>query len=537
MYVGCDGGVYKSVSAISKFPYPEFSVKNRGYNVTQNYSVAAAISGEVMGGAQDNGTNYINFLGNTTKAAKMVIGGDGIYADISHIDPRIFFGGIYFGEVLRSGNSASSFDNFYDIKIDPQGYTQPSRCGGAKDANAQFITPFYLSETRSAANGITEVKFVADQNYNSGDIITAQSATAKYQFNYQLPSSANQGDTVLVNDPIRSRMCVASNCGVWVTPDALNLGIIPRWFRLILSMSGLPESFCSSTDGDVMYVGTNGGRVYRFPNFNAHCDTTSYPIGPNAVGILYTNSTQYTFSTPASGRSIEGIAVDPADNNHIVAAVAGFSSSNQPHVYESHNGGTTWTALTSGLPNMPVYDVVIHDANTIIIGSELGIWSWDGSQWNEENDAYLQQGGSGLPRVPVYRLIEKELYNESCKVLYIGTHGRGMWRCTTLTAGGCQTVASVNDAKNTASINDLNIYPNPVNSTSKISLTLDKKAEVTLRVLDMTGRLYKEVTVKNATAGENLFDLDAAGLSNGTYLLAATVGNVRTQSRLFVVAK
>jgi len=60
---------------------------------------------------------------------------------------------------------------------------------------------------------------------------------------------------------------------------------------------------------------------------------------------------------------------------------------------------------------------------------------------------------------------------------------------------------------------------------------------VTLLVFDMTGKLYKEVTMRNTTTGENLFDLDASGLSNGTYVLAATVDNVRTQSRLFVVAK
>ena len=301
-------------------------------------------------------------------------------------------------------------------------------------------------------------------------------------------------------------------------------------------MSGLAYSVSSSTDGSVVYVGTSGGRVYRFPNMNARCDTTSYPIGANVLGVIYTSPTQYTSSVPTS-RPIEGVSVDPNDNDHVVAVCSGFTSTGTAHVFESHNGGANWTPLTNGLPNMPVYDVVVHDANTIIIGSELGVWSWDGTSWNEENDAFTQQGGNGMPRVPVYRLIEKPLYNDGCKVLYAGTHGRGMWRCATFANnGGCNTVAAVNEVK-PSGISNLNVFPNPVSSNARIALSLDKPSDVTLRVFDMQGKLYKEVTMRNTTTGENLFDLDASGLSNGTYVLAATVDNIRTQSRLFVVSK
>jgi hypothetical protein len=176
---------------------------------------------------------------------------------------------------------------------------------------------------------------------------------------------------------------------------------------------------------------------------------------------------------------------------------------------------------------MPVYDVVVHDANTIVIGTELGIWSWDGTQWNEENN--------GLPRVPVFRLIEKELYTGGCKVLYVGTHGRGMWRSTTLTAQGCSLVASVSYVKKDIQLHDLNIFPNPVNDKSKISITVDKPSDVTFRVFDMTGKLYREFTYRKLVAGENLFDLDAANLAKGTYVLSATSGNAVTKSRLFTV--
>jgi hypothetical protein len=95
---------------------------------------------------------------------------------------------------------------------------------------------------------------------------------------------------------------------------------------------------------------------------------------------------------------------------------------------------------------------------------------------------------------------------------------------------------AVNDIKSTG-ITGLNIFPNPVHNSAKIALTLDNKAPVTLRIFDMTGRLYKEIAQRNTVPGENLFDLDASGLSSGTYVLAATVADTRTLSRLFVVTK
>ncbi len=543
MYVGNDGGVYKSVNAVSAFPFPSFSVKNRGYNVTQHYSVGAGLAGDVLGGTQDNGTPYIDYHGNTRMAAEQVTGGDGTYAEISHLDPRIMFSGVYFGSNYRSGNGGSSFGGFYDLKIDPNSFNQPSRCSGQEDNSAQFISPFWLAETKNAANGLKTVPYAADRDYTAGEVITVQSKTAKYPFQYTLPSALSTGDSLYIPDPVRSRFFTHSICGLWVTPDALDLGIIPRWFRVLNNMSGWPVSVSASSDGDVLYVGTTGGRVYRFGNFNARCDTATYLPGSalNTVTNLYTNSIQYR-NVQVTSRSIEGICVNPNNSNHVVAVSAGFSATTPgaAHVFESIDGGQTWTPLVTGLPNMPVYDVVVHDDNTIIIGTELGIWSWDGSQWNEENDAFTQPGSAGMQRVPVYRLMEKPLYNDNCRVIYAGTHGRGMWRCTTLTTGGCELtpgITGMNDAKNNVQIFDLNIFPNPISLDSRVSITLDKSTDITFRVFDMTGRLYKEITHRNTKAGENVFALDASGLASGTYLLAATVGNTKTQSRLFTISR
>ena len=87
MYVGCDGGVFKSENAfLQPFRLLIIVLRIEDYAVTQNYSVAADLYGNVVGGAQDNGTNYVYYLNGGTTYSTNVYGGDGVYAEISHFE-------------------------------------------------------------------------------------------------------------------------------------------------------------------------------------------------------------------------------------------------------------------------------------------------------------------------------------------------------------------------------------------------------------------------------------------------------------------
>jgi len=533
MFVGCDGGIFKSTDALTDFPNPTYTAQNRGYNVTQNYGIGAGLDGSVIGGSQDNGTNYINYYGNSFGAGSQVLGGDGFLNYVSQVNPDFYFGAIYYAALYRSSDHAATWGGYFDVKVDPLGQGGASVCGAqAVSGDAQFCTPYYLSETLNAVNGMKQTSYQAlDRTHYPGEVVQVTSQTGKYQFDVTLSDTVYLDSTLLVDDPIRSRVFMSTSCGVYATSDALNIAIIPRWYKLTPSINGQAQSFVSTPDGDNLYVATNQGYVYKFAHMNAHADTCVYPAG-SVVGVLYPNSSSadITYSAPAVNRIIEGIDVDPNNNNHIAIAVSGFSSNpNQPHIYESLNGGQTWKADTAGLPNMPCYSIVILGTNSMVIGTEFGVWSWDGSSWHEEDNNF--------ERVPVYRLIQRNLYTDGCPVLYLGSHGRGMWRSTTLTPVSCQTAVgtAVNNVKPNA-VSGLSIFPNPVHNTAKISLTLDNSADVTIRVFDMTGKLYSENTYHNATAGSNLFDLSASGLSNGTYMVVATA-DTRTLSKLFVVAK
>lgn len=535
MYIGCDGGIFKSTDAFDAFPTPTYRSRNNGYAVTQNYSVAAGLNGEVIGGAQDNGTNYVNFNGNTSLAGKSIRGGDGVFTEISHLDQNIFIAGVYNGAVQRSNNKGSTYADLFDAVIDPKGTGDPSVCGSAGN-NSQFITPFWLCETKKATNSSDSVTFIADKSYNSGDQVNVLSKT-KYLFQENLPIALDSGDKVKFVDRVKSRLYFQTSCGLWMTPDIQDFSSTPRWFK-VSSNVGNPQSLTASATGDTIYVGNASGIVTQITGMNRLIQIDTATTGQSTD--LITSPTQIKSWTVSGGRNISGISIDLNNPNHVICVSAGFSNSNAtPHVFKTTNGGTTWTAITgpagSKLPNMPVYDCVIDakNADNYIIGSELGIFTSDdgGATWAEAND--------GMGKLPVYRLRQQAYLSDDCYSLYAGTHGRGMWRSTTLTTGGCQVNAlGIKDPKNNSSIVDLLVYPNPTANNAKVVLNIDKAAtNITIRIIDIPGKLVKELSYKNVDAGKTTFDLDLSNLSNGNYIVSTTINQSNTISKLLVVSK
>ncbi len=538
MFVGCDGGIFKSSDAYTDFPNPNYTVKNRGYAVTQNYSVAADFNGSVLGGAQDNGTNYVDYLYGSTTFGTNVYGGDGVYAEISHFNPNYFIGGYVNGNDYRSSTKGVAWVDPFDGVIDPKGYTEPSICGQAKGAgNAPFVTAFWLVESKNAYNSIDSVVFIDTIVHHAGEVLTFTSRI-KQTFQVTLTNDIPANDTVRFVDQLKARLYFASSCGLWMTPDILDFSNTPRWFRLTASSDDV-KSLTATPTGDTIYFGRTAN-IQRMIGMNSVLAFDTAIKGHNDV-LLHTGSRfdDTTIAVAPAGsttnRYIEGLDVDRNDPTHVLCTVAGYSSNGAAHVYVSNNSGNTWTNITGNLPNMPVYQCVIdvYNPSHYIIGSELGVWdSYDGgTTWNEEN--------TGIDaRIPVFRLRQQSYLSDNCYALYIGTHGRGMWRCTTLTsAGGC-SVNALGIPTQKANLNNMLVYPNPVtNTTSKVVIELTEPSEITLRIVDMPGRLLQETSYPNMVSGKNELSLNTSSLSNGTYIVVGTLANGQTMTRTITVAK
>ena len=157
----------------------------------------------------------------------------------------------------------------------------------------------------------------------------------------------------------------------------------------------------------------------------APSDSNTIYVGTGDGWIRASTDGGVTFAASGSGlpnRSVTDIAVDPANPTHAVATLSG---SGAPHVWQTTDGGATWASISgtgtpgvTALPDVAANAIVmVPGTQALVVGTDAGIWeSGDGgTTW--------QRGPSGLPNVRVTDLV----YNAATQQLVAGTYGRGMW--------------------------------------------------------------------------------------------------------------
>lgn len=525
MYIGHDGGVTKTNQANSGFPTPHFYSVDKDYRVTQFYGVAANYEGWMMAGSQDNGTQLLDYKGNTTRATTEARGGDGFACDMSRLNPNVMFASTYTSDMQRSGNKGISFGGFYDSKIDPDGNGEPGNCDGC----SPFFTFGALMETKTATNSTHKSTFknTGSSTLTSGTVINVLSNTG-VTFPYTLTTNLNAGDTIQVTDIYDAKFFLATDnteatpgCGVWVCTNPLNITQSPKWFKLPISIQMQAIDF--SSNGDIAYIGC-GSICYRVSGFN----TATY----NYTTATISGLTVSTCAIPGTSRPVGGISVDPTNSNHVVVTRTGYGTSASVH---RTTDGLNFTNVNNNLPKMPVYDVVIDAANpnNYIVGTELGIWTSDnsGSSWQQETNGKL---GNHMAWVPVYRLRRQPLFDEDCQVIYAGTHGRGMWRCTTLTPSSCKTTVGIKEAvAGNIEKRTLQVYPNPISDITTVDFDLNAAASVDIAVIHINGTLVSTQKL-SGVVGKNTAKVDLSSFANGTYIISVKSGSNETVSKTVI---
>ena len=127
-------------------------------------------------------------------------------------------------------------------------------------------------------------------------------------------------------------------------------------------------------------------------------------------------ATWSTITSPA-GVTINSIYGVP-NTNTVYATVKSYEAGKK--VYKSLDNGNTWTNISSDLPNITMFKVIL-DPNktneTIYLGTEIGVYFTDNSTTN------WSKLGTGLPNV---RISDIKISANNGNV-YVGTFGRGMW--------------------------------------------------------------------------------------------------------------
>ncbi|MDP9239678.1 MAG: glycosyl hydrolase, partial [Actinomycetota bacterium] len=116
-------------------------------------------------------------------------------------------------------------------------------------------------------------------------------------------------------------------------------------------------------------------------------------------------------------------SVDPANSNHVYVVYGAFSRRWIPgggvgHVFESVNGGATWTDRSANLPDAPVNDVLIFHGS-LVVGTDVGVFMTPADapfEWSRV--------GTGLPNASSNDLA----LAPGGTYIISATHGRGIWK-------------------------------------------------------------------------------------------------------------
>lgn len=619
-YIGCDGGVFRATTGNGGLISP----MNKGYNVTQFYSVA--FEGDntrgtgVMAGAQDNGTQYINGSGNTTKTAEHIDGGDGAECEVSFLNPNASFSTIYYGSLNRHSSKGGTGSDFYSWNIS-------HLAGLGAGGFASFVTPIALYETKTATNSPDSAVFVnrpATQNAGSGNGVlkhfsgplnlpqasativpgsieitsglqtitdngsgvlggdvdlsqanTINYATHHYDFYFNSPPATSAaviitfkvtyaqgsaitiirpdyvdplhfntsiavppGDSVKTYDPFQSKLAVGFSGSVFMTKGCLNFSTTPVWMK-IGTISGTAEELAWSADGDILYVGTDNGSLYRFSNLAPVKDSLTGDIASPACVVEKTQIAGF------GGRTICGLSVDPNNANKVAVSLGNYGEF--AYVYYSSTAATcaatsstiNFSNKQGNLPKMPVYTVLIEKNNPkrAIIGTEHGVFSTGNITaaspvWTADN------GVSGyMPNVPVFKIRQQVRDGgvvSNPYVIYAATHGRGLWKSETFKGPVTVGITKPNSSLNFLE-SGIKVYPNPMNESGFIAFNLGSTCDVIISIYNLQGKLVKSIHPGKLYAGDQKIEITTDELSKGSYLVSIDGATIHAASKFVVV--
>lgn len=325
--------------------------------------------------------------------------------------------------------------------------------------------------------------------------------------------------------------------GLWMTRQALNFNTTPDWWKIGNAPGSGVKAYEFSKDGNTLYYSSWSGALYRVTGFNQVWSVDDIP-----------NLTTSTIISNAGG-TITSIACDPNNADHLVITVGGYGSVASGKVRETFNATAatpTFTNIwynTSPLNKMPIFSSVIDvndpSGNTIVLGTEYGIWATNdgGTTWTHSTGvataipAEPMAGASvgSLSYVPVFDLRQQQVGQrpymnpENYGVIYAGTHGRGIFRSDDFFS---VNVAENNGAGQDGSDVSLSVYPNPTTSTAFVNLNVTSTVnQAYVQVYNVNGQLVKNLNVGQLTPGSHKIDLAVESLSNGTYVVKTFAGN------------
>jgi hypothetical protein len=371
VYVGNDGGVWSR--STSNHQVAGWNNLNASLRTLQYYYAGAGkVTGgdAIWGGLQDNGESLI-----APGFSQMVspFGGDGgdTLVDPNNGDRAVVeYTDLDMALTTNGGRSDGTAAAWIEMTPSCFAFTYtPSPC----DPNPRFIAPFRADST-NINHWVAGGQYLWD-NQSKGWDTRCTGATCDWKIVYNT-GSGNQTTAIAVT----GTTTYAGWCG------------------------GVPS--CNPASASASGAGFTRGLVTNYGTGVFHSITGDLP-----------------------NRYINSIAIDPANAGHAYVVFGGFNRHWTPepdpgigHVFETTNGGTTWTDISGNIPDAPADDVLITSSAQLVVGTDVGVFTASiaaPTTWSRL--------GTGLPNAAIYDLS----YGSDGSYIIAATHGRGLWQITT----------------------------------------------------------------------------------------------------------
>jgi subtilisin-like proprotein convertase family protein len=461
LYFGTDGGLFTSTDGGATWD----DTKNKGLVNHLIYALAAnpGVAGSALVGLQDNGTRIRS---GTSSTFNQVRGGDGFgvaWAQDVTSASAVSMSSYVYNAIQRATTSPVVTQSNWSTFTTGLGTT-----GSGGSATYYFVTPIITPPAGADPSG--QVFFT----YSRTGTIYQSSATG-----WTAIGTAGTGGIST------GRIVRSVSHGVGVSPTA---------------STGL-QHIAAAGNGGYLLLTTNGGSAWTEVFLGAE---------PTTAGLV---------------AGWQGFNANIAwANNNLLYVCSESPTAGAVRVAKSANGGSTWTAAATGLPDVPVTKLAVDPGDAT--GNTVYAATWIGVYRTTDGGATWSVFGTGLPQG---RATDLWVAPDSTS-LRVATWGRGVWEISVptpvsfLTQPASVTVAVGHTATFSVQANGSGnlAYQWKQNGTAITGATSTTYTTPTLALTDTGATFSCDVTNSLGTVSSNAATLTVLALGTGTTASNAT---------------